>query len=255
MPDDDLPPGLPASLLAAGAQRSGGPRAQARPVASGDRRRGRRRRRPRGPGGRLDEARGRRARLQADVAVPLRRLQGGAAGADDRPGRLRPATARARRDLARGAGTLGAPLPRRAARAPVGGARAHQRPAADPQPAALAGGRAAQPARHAAGRPGEAVGRPAGERLRAQRRVTAGRPRGRGYARRRPRRPGHARLRPARRPPDRPRGVPPRARGRRHRRAGRRRRPAVEFEFGLRRVLDGIELLVQERSAGSTRSP
>jgi AcrR family transcriptional regulator len=30
---------------------------------------------------------------------------------------------------------------------------------------------------------------------------------------------------------------------------------AVEFEFGLRRVLDGIELLVQERSAGSTRSP
>jgi hypothetical protein len=30
---------------------------------------------------------------------------------------------------------------------------------------------------------------------------------------------------------------------------------SVEFEFGLQRVLDGIELLVQERSAGSTRSP
>jgi AcrR family transcriptional regulator len=30
---------------------------------------------------------------------------------------------------------------------------------------------------------------------------------------------------------------------------------SVEFEFGLRRVLDGVELLVQERSAGSTRSP
>jgi AcrR family transcriptional regulator len=30
---------------------------------------------------------------------------------------------------------------------------------------------------------------------------------------------------------------------------------SVEFEFGLRRVLDGIEMLIQERSAGSTRSP
>ncbi len=30
---------------------------------------------------------------------------------------------------------------------------------------------------------------------------------------------------------------------------------AVEFEFGLRRVLDGIALLIQERNAGSTRSP
>jgi hypothetical protein len=29
---------------------------------------------------------------------------------------------------------------------------------------------------------------------------------------------------------------------------------SVEFEFGLRRVLDGIELLIQERSAGSTES-
>jgi hypothetical protein len=30
---------------------------------------------------------------------------------------------------------------------------------------------------------------------------------------------------------------------------------SVEFEFGLKRVLDGIELLIQERRAGSTRSP
>ncbi len=122
-----------------GSARSRHARTEARPHARSDRRRrdqgcahARARRA-------VDGARRRRARGGDDVAVPLRRRQGRAAGADGRLGARHAARDRAPRGgLACGADALGGRRPRRIPSPPMVAARADQRATARPQQRRLA---------------------------------------------------------------------------------------------------------------------
>ena len=148
-----------------GRARPGDQGPEARPEPGPDRRRGRRDRRRRRPRGGLDEPRRERARVLRDVALPLRRVQAGAARPDGRrragdgPGR------RSRRGLARGTVTLGVGHGRGDARPPVGGPGPDLRPAARAPLGGLVRGCAGHDARDGPRRGGEGVDRDDAGRL------------------------------------------------------------------------------------------